>query len=481
MKPAYRDDFIISLSVFVVDWIAFNAALLLCYALGWYSCTSADCPMYVHAIIFNISYLASIGIIRITLHHRWSSLATILANVFGVSLLTLLINAAILGMAHLPVPGFLRSLTIFAAIFVLLAVVRAAERKTIKYMRFLGRNTIRAIIIGNEQTAEGVIKVMSDQWNGYRLLGLFYDQELGLPQSPQHDAAAELPKQNTTNATIPRLGLFDDAEQWLKDNVVDEVYVCLRREYTRKVRSIVRLCNNKMIRVFYVPQGEIRYKRNMHLRDFGNTHVLAEYNEPLMNGLARVVKRTFDICFSALFLCTLFPILLIIVTIVTKITMPGPVFFRQRRTGYDGKEFWCYKFRSMKVNNQADTVQATKDDDRVTRWGKILRHTNIDEMPQFWNVFIGDMSVVGPRPHMLAHTDYYSEKISDYMVRHYVRPGVTGWAQTHGERGQTDTVHDMERRVECDIWYIEHWSFWLDLQIIIMTIIQIFTGDDKAY
>lgn len=161
--------------------------------------------------------------------------------------------------------------------------------------------------------------------------------------------------------------------------------------------------------------------------------------------------------------------------------MPGPIFFKQKRTGYDGKDFWCYKFRSMKVNNDSDKVQATQDDPRVTKWGHFMRHTNIDELPQFINVLMGDMSIVGPRPHMLAHTEYYSEKIGDYMIRHYVKPGITGWAQTHGERGETKTVEDMARRVEKDIWYIENWGFWLDIQIIFKTVMNVFVGDDKAY
>ena len=135
----------------------------------------------------------------------------------------------------------------------------------------------------------------------------------------------------------------------------------------------------------------------------------------------------------------------------------------------------------MKINGDSDKVQATQGDQRVTKWGRFMRHTNIDELPQFINVLMGDMSIVGPRPHMLAHTEYYSEKIGDYMIRHYVKPGITGWAQTHGERGETKTVDDMARRVEKDIWYIEHWNFWFDIQIIFKTIKDAIVGDDKAY
>lgn len=472
MKKAYNESSLINLCVFVVDWVAFNLSLLLSCALGFYVCMS-DYQL-AHWLVFNVAYIISVNIIQTTLHHRWSSISTILRNVFCVSLLTLLINAAVLGMAHLSAPGFFRSLAIMGIVFVVIVLVRWGERKVIGRIRSMGLNAIRAIVIGTESLAGDVIRLMSDKWNGYNLVGLFYDVDVD-PSDPDTQPAA-------SESSFVRLGGYSDVLQWLKDNEIDEVYICLtNKSNVHRIRPILRLCTKRMIRVYYIPNSYMHYSRNMRSRIFGDTYVLTKYNEPLMNSGARVLKRTFDIVFSAVFLCTIFLIILVVVTIVTKVTMPGPVFFRQRRTGYDGKEFWCYKFRSMKVNREADTVQATKDDDRVTRWGKILRHTNIDETPQFWNVFIGDMSVVGPRPHMLAHTEYYSKKIGEYMIRHYVRPGITGWAQTHGERGQTETVDDMRRRVECDIWYIEHWSFWLDLQIIIKTIELIIVGDDKAY
>ena len=161
--------------------------------------------------------------------------------------------------------------------------------------------------------------------------------------------------------------------------------------------------------------------------------------------------------------------------------MPGPIFFKQNRNGLNDKEFYCYKFRSMKVNKEADTLQATKDDPRKTRWGNIMRKTNIDELPQFINVLLGDMSIVGPRPHMLKHTEEYSKLINKYMVRHFVKPGITGWSQVTGYRGETKELKDMEGRVIGDIWYIEHWSFWLDIYIIYKTVRNAIHGEKNAY
>lgn len=202
---------------------------------------------------------------------------------------------------------------------------------------------------------------------------------------------------------------------------------------------------------------------------------------PLSRKWNRGVKRAFDIVFSLVFLCTLFPVLLVIIVIVTECTMPGKLFFIQKRTGWKGRTFRCVKFRTMRENAEADTRQATRTDERITRWGHILRKTNLDEIPQFWNVLMGDMSVVGPRPHMVKQTEEYSRLIGNYMRRHDVRPGVTGWSQVNGFRGETAHLADMESRVKYDLWYIKHWSLWLDLYIVVKTAKTCFYWDEKAY
>lgn len=185
--------------------------------------------------------------------------------------------------------------------------------------------------------------------------------------------------------------------------------------------------------------------------------------------------------FSPVFSGYSFPFVYLIVGSIIKLTSPGPVFFKQMRTGLNGVDFVCYKFRSMKVNDEADSKQATADDPRKTRFGNFLRRSNIDELPQFINVFRGDMSIVGPRPHMLAHTETYARLIDKYMVRHFIKPGVTGWAQTHGFRGETRELSQMEERVKADIWYMEHWTMLLDIYIIYKTIANVVVGEKNAY
>lgn len=213
----------------------------------------------------------------------------------------------------------------------------------------------------------------------------------------------------------------------------------------------------------------------------GEVPYLSLYKVALNRPENKLIKRLFDIFFSLIFLCTIFPVIFVVVAIITKITMPGPIFFRQKRSGLNDKDFYCLKFRSMKVNKDADILQATKEDPRKTKWGNILRKTNLDETPQFINVLLGNMSVVGPRPHMLKHTEKYSKLIDKYMVRHFVKPGITGWSQVSGLRGETKELSQMENRVKGDIWYIEHWSFVLDLFIIYKTVINIFKGEKNAY
>jgi putative colanic acid biosynthesis UDP-glucose lipid carrier transferase len=353
-------------------------------------------------------------------------------------------------------------LMFYGLLYVCMGAWWVLSRKIIKAYRSRGFNYKRIIILGAGEAAQRLLEELrNDAGYGYRIVGIFDD-------TPQ---AGELEGY---------VGPIADVEQFIAQNLVDEMFCAIPDTEQSTVSDMIRLADRHAIDFYYVPQFNRTVTRKFEIYSMGNVPVLAVRPYPLSNAINRFIKRAFDIVVSSIVLI-LSPIVLIPVAIGIKLSSPGPIFFKQKRTGYRGKDFYCYKFRSMKVNEDSDKVQATKDDPRVTKWGRFMRHTNIDELPQFINVFFGDMSVVGPRPHMLAHTEYYSEKIGDYMIRHFVKPGITGWAQTHGERGETKTVDDMARRVEKDIWYIEHWSFWLDIQIIFKTIRDVIIGDAKAY
>jgi exopolysaccharide biosynthesis polyprenyl glycosylphosphotransferase len=220
---------------------------------------------------------------------------------------------------------------------------------------------------------------------------------------------------------------------------------------------------------------------DLELEFYSNLPIISFRKEPLQNELNAATKRIFDVVFASFVLLGICSWLFPLIAILIKLDSRGPIFFKQQRSGRAGKDFLCFKFRTMVVNPEADTRQATKNDDRITRLGRFLRESNIDELPQFINVLLGDMSVVGPRPHMLKHTQEYSKTISNYMLRHLIKPGVTGLAQAKGYRGQTDDNYSMKNRVRVDILYIERWTFLLDLKVIGLTVKNMFKGEDNAY
>lgn len=245
------------------------------------------------------------------------------------------------------------------------------------------------------------------------------------------------------------------------------------------MQTAVSVADNYNARYYYVPQISRNMTRGFDMEQIGYVTVMGNCRAPLSNPLNRIIKRAVDITVGSV-AALLFPIVFIPVAIAIKINSPGPVFYRQRRTGIRGRDFQCLKFRTMQYE-PADEAPVEKNDPRVTSVGRFLRHSSLDELPQIFNVLSGDMSIVGPRPHMTSHTVYYSQIVDKYMLRHAVKPGITGWAQINGLRGSTDQLWKMERRVEHDVWYIEHWSFLLDIKIIARTFLNIIRGDENAY
>ncbi|MGF9061241.1 undecaprenyl-phosphate glucose phosphotransferase, partial [Klebsiella pneumoniae] len=259
--------------------------------------------------------------------------------------------------------------------------------------------------------------------------------------------------------------LINDA----KAGSVDRIYIALGAEQSKQIKNIARELTNTTCSVLLVPDLFTFNILQSRTEEINGVPVVPLFDTPL-NGINMVFKRMEDIIVSSIILLLISPILIIISCIV-KFTSPGPVFFRQIRYGMDGKPIRVWKFRSMTVmENDSKVVQATKNDVRVTKVGKFLRSTSLDELPQFFNVLFGQMSVVGPRPHAVAHNEQYRSLIQGYMLRHKVKPGITGLAQINGWRGETDTLEKMEKRIEYDLLYIRGWSIWLDLKIIFLTV-----------
>ncbi|RCH55911.1 undecaprenyl-phosphate glucose phosphotransferase [Mucilaginibacter hurinus] len=277
------------------------------------------------------------------------------------------------------------------------------------------------------------------------------------------------------------LGSTSDCIRYVIANKVDEIFCTLPSAEAEKIERLMLDADKNLIRFKFVPDYYDYGIKPTSIQSFGHIPVISIRPEPLENILNRFIKRVFDIIFSLFIILFVFSWLFPILAIIIKLQSKGPVFFVQARSGRDNKTFNCYKFRSMKINDDSDKKQATRDDDRVTRIGKFMRKTSLDELPQFFNVLIGNMSVVGPRPHMLSHTEQYSLLIDKFMVRHFLKPGITGWAQVKGLRGETKTTDDMMARVEADVWYLENWSFLLDMKIIVLTLWNSVKGDKKAF
>lgn len=359
-----------------------------------------------------------------------------------------------------------RFLIIFYTTFlVLLVLYRLIFRHFVKIYRRKGGNRRTVALVGDGSNMVELYEEMTaDPTSGFKVVGYF----------------AEHPSDNYPKECC-YLGTPQEVIPYLKKSKAEQLYCGLASSHSKEILPIISYCENNLIHFYSVPNVRNYLKRRMHLELIGNVPVLDIRQEPLAQPENRLAKRLFDIVFSLLFLCTIFPIIFIIIGLAIKITSPGPIFFKQKRCGEENKEFWCYKFRSMRVNKDSDKVQATLNDPRKTRLGNFMRKTSIDELPQFINVLLGDMSVVGPRPHMLKHTEEYSKLIDKYMVRHLVKPGITGWAQVTGFRGETKELWQMEGRVERDIWYLEHWTFMFDLYIIYKTVKNAVKGEKEAY
>ena len=268
---------------------------------------------------------------------------------------------------------------------------------------------------------------------------------------------------------------------YIKENNVQEIYCSLSEIPPDDFKAIIKFADNNLKVLKFIPEQNTVLNKELKRDFYGLVPVLEFRSIPLNEAPNKIVKRMFDIVFSILVIAFILSWLTPLLAFLIRMESKGPIFFVQDRNGYNYKPFRCIKFRSMVINQKANHLQASKADSRITKVGKFMRQTSIDELPQFINVFLGDMSVVGPRPHMLNHNAEYAKKVDRFMVRHFVKPGITGLAQISGYRGEIESDNDIIGRIKFDIFYIENWSLFLDLKIIIKTIVKAIEGDDKAY
>lgn len=349
---------------------------------------------------------------------------------------------------------------VFAILCMLLLLYRVFFYWTRSTYRLVGGNFVRVVAIGRDGNLKKIRKVFDDPNLGYRYVG-FFDEKPS--KSPTY------------------LGKIEESFLFILENHIDEIY-CIASKFSQKeLQNLISFADNNLIKFKVIPDNKDIFTRAMTIEMYDDVPVLNIRKVPLDTEYAKLTKRTFDIVFSTLVIVFVLSWLTPVLFICTRLESRGPLFFKQKRNGLKRRPFWCYKFRSMTIDADANTKMASKNDQRVTKVGKFIRKTSIDELPQFFNVFIGSMSVVGPRPHMEYHTIGYEGSVDKYLVRHFVKPGITGLAQIRGYRGEITKSSDIINRIRLDIFYVEKWSIWFDIKIIFLTISNAFKGEEKAY
>ena len=326
--------------------------------------------------------------------------------------------------------------------------------------RTKGYNSVSVVVIGKDKNLQKLRRIFDNPEFGYRYMGYFDNVKSNSPSC---------------------LGDIESSFNYIFENNVEEVYCMASKLSKAEIQYLMKIADNSLKRIKIIPDNKELFSRAMSLELYGAVPILNLRASPLDLDYSNLIKRIFDVLFSSMIILFILSWLIPIVFILMKIDSKGPLFFKQQRHGVNRDIFWCYKFRSMTKSTTSDTQMATKNDVRVTRLGRILRNTSIDELPQFFNVLMGDMSVVGPRPHMVVHTQQYESSIDKYLVRHFLKPGITGLAQIQGCRGEIVNRSDIVNRVRYDIFYMEKWSLALDAKIVFLTVYNALKGEERAY
>ncbi len=351
--------------------------------------------------------------------------------------------------------GFSTSLIITRTIFIGTNYYLNKHKKFVK----------KVIVLGINDVSEKLTAGLTGTAKNFEMHGYFDDYKTSTMHSTRY----------------PVLGTIKESFDYAVVNEIDEIYSTILPESNPYIQEIAQQAEKNFIRFKFVPDFSIFINRQVHVDFLNETPIFSLRPEPLQELHNQMKKRAFDIMFSSLIIILVLSWLIPIIAILIKLESKGPVFFKQLRSGKNNMPFVCFKFRSLRVNVDADNKQVARNDKRFTGIGKFLRKSNIDELPQFFNVLQGHMSIVGPRPHMLKHTEEYSAILNQYMVRHFIKPGVTGLAQINGYRGEIKRKEQLYKRIEYDINYMENWSMWLDMRIILLTLYTTIKGDKNAF
>lgn len=401
------------------------------------------------------------------LYQSWRGVdfISVVQRVAFVWLITI-ISLVILGYFLKVTSDFSRILvsTWFVLTPIVLLLWRLLFRLVLNYFRGKGYNSRNVAFLGDNHLSHQVIEYIKGH------------PSLGMNIEGVYDDRSVLRTQSMVQITA---GCSEVLVEKAKKGEVDLIYISLPMKAETRIKELIDKLADTTVSVYMIPDMYIYQLFNGSWSNLAGHPIVSVFESPF-KGMDAFAKRVQDIIISIFVLLLIFPIM-IIISIAVKATSPGPILFKQRRYGVAGEDIMVWKFRSMVIHdNDNEVKQATRNDSRVTRLGSFLRRTSLDELPQFMNVLMGDMSIVGPRPHAAEHNELYRKKIRGYMLRHAVKPGITGWAQINGWRGETDTLEKMQSRIDYDHWYISHWSIWLDLKIIFLTIFKGFLSS-KTY
>ena len=426
----------------------------------WYLGEPYPSDSYELALLIGI-LVSALMLSRFGLYRPWRG-ASLLNELGRITLAWIAVGGVLVALAFFTKMGATYSrvwgFSWFGLTWVLLVMSRMVLRSALQWLRARGYNSRRVVVVSSQGLGATVAEqILKAPWAGLQIVGIF-----GEP----HSVVAE------RGLAIPVLGGVQDVLDFVNHERVDQVWLALPLSEEQQILALVEKLRNTTVDIRLVPEVSALRLLGRSIMEMAGLPVV-ELSVSPMTGSNRFVKAIVDRVLAILILLLISPLMILIAAAV-KWTSPGPVFFAQLRHGWDGKEFEMYKFRTMIDHQESDgqVTQALRDDPRLTTIGKFLRSTSLDELPQFFNVLEGSMSIVGPRPHAVAHNHHYRRLIDDYMRRHKVKPGITGWAQVNGFRGETDTLEKMEKRVQHDLFYIENWSVWLDLRILTLTLLK---------
>lgn len=408
----------------------------------------------------NLSWLIISYYLKFYNLSRYNKNVDLISRLFLQFIIFTFVYFAFFGLTNKTINTF-DHLKILVFIFLSIGIFRSLFLFALSRYRIEGGNFRNIIIIGSNKSVKQLTDFFREHPElGYRITGFFCDK---LTANPMY------------------LGNISAAFEYLEHHEVDEIYCSLSELSKNQIEDFIHYADNHLIVLKLLPDTKDVYTAKLVVEYYDYIPILSLRNIPIDSHVNQFFKRLFDIVFSLFVIVFLLSWLTPLLFMLVKIETRGPVFFKQMRDGINGSRFVCYKYRSMVINENSEDIPCTKHDERITKVGRFLRKTSMDELPQFFNVFLGDMSVVGPRPHMLSQTRKYAKIVDKFMVRHFAKPGITGLAQVKGYRGEVKKNEDMEFRIKLDIFYIENWSFMLDLKIIGQTIINILKGEEKAY